>query len=158
MRIELQIEGLDLLDRKLAGLPGKVAKKVVRSAVRNAQKIALEAIKRSTMRLPVSLRRFGTMAGGICGAWYLRVPKRQIPGSYALHVALANLPQFFHKSERTGKTSYIPAAIEFGHGATKEKAARPFARPAADQSRPRVQAQLEQDLGQGIDRAAMENP
>ena len=154
----MQIEGLDLLDRKLRGLPLKVATKVVRSAVRNAQKVFLAAVKLQTMRLPVSLRRFGTMAGGIAGAWLIRPPRRQIPGSYALHVTMASLPQFFHRSARTGTVSYIPAAIEYGHGATKDKAARPFARPAAEASRERVQKVLADELGRGIEKTAMENP
>lgn len=158
MRIEFQIEGMEALDAKLKGLPVKVERKVIRSAVRTAQKIALDAVKRATMRLPVSLRRFGTMAGGIAGAWFIRPPKRQIPGSYGLHVCLQNLPQFFHKSPRTGKTSYIPSAIEFGHGATKDKSARPYARPAADATKERVMAKLGEELGKGIERVAQEAP
>jgi len=37
----------------------------------------------------------------------------------------------YHK-QVSGKRSFVPAAIEFGHGKNKEQAARPFMRPAAD--------------------------
>lgn len=157
MRIELQIAGLEALDRKLRDLPLKVAKKVVRSAVRRAQKITLAAIKASTLRLPISKRWLGLRAALIAGAWELRAPRRQRSGGYALHVQLLPSPALVHES-KDGRRSYIPAAIEFGHGATKDKAARPYARPAAEKARPQVEQALAEDLGRGIEKAAMESP
>ncbi len=157
MRIDLHIDGLETLDRKLANLPGKIAKGAVRRAVRNAQKIVLNALRAKTAALPISERRQGRMRDLIAQAWQIRTPRRQIPGSYSLHVTLPP-GAFIYFSKRTRQRSYIPAAIEYGHGATKEKAARPFARPAADESKSLVEMVLAHDLAQGIERAALEAP
>ncbi len=156
MRITLDIQGAAELDRKLAALPLKVARRVVPKAVRSAQKITLNAMRTMALALPISIKRAGAMKAAIAAAMQIRVPARQRAGSYALHVRLANNPLFFYTSKRTGKTSYIPAAIEYGHGASKEEAARPYARPAADMSKPLVEAVLSHDLGKGIEVAAME--
>lgn len=157
MRVEFRIDGMERLDRKLKALPQKVAQRVVRRSVRNAQKIALNAVRTMTLALPVSKRMGGAMKAAIAKAWQLRVPRRQRAGSYAMHVLLASRPEFFHRSKKTGRTSYIPAAIEYGHGPHAEGAARPYARPAADMSAPLVQAVLAHDLGKGIEAAAMES-
>lgn len=157
MRVSIEIQGAAELDRKLRLLPLKVAQRVVRQAVRNAQKVMLNAVRTLTLALPISAKRGGAMKALIARAWQIRVPKKgQRPGSYALHVQIAPLPEFVHASPRTGKTTWIPAAIEYGHGADADKAARPFARPAADMTAPLVQAVLAHDLGKGIERAAME--
>ena len=157
MRVEFHIDGMEQLDRKLKALPVKVAQRVVRKSVRDAHKIMLNAVRTMTLTLPVSQRMGGAMKAAIAKAWELRVPRRQVHGSYALQVRLKVLPEFFSKSRKTGKTSYIPAAIEYGHGPHADGAARPYARPAADMSAPLVQAVLAHDLGKGIEAAAMES-
>lgn len=155
MRVELQIDGIAELDRKLAALPRKVAQKVIRQAVRAAQKLALASIKARTRALPPGEPDGVDMSELMANAWELRVPKKQKPGSYALIVKLKALPQFFYKSKK-GKTSWIPAAIEYGHGPGTRTTPRPFARPGADEAKAAVEARLAKELAAGIERAAQE--
>lgn len=178
MKVVFVLEGGRELDRKLSNLPNKVAKTVVRQAVRAAQKVALAAVKASTLRLPISARRHGAMRALIAKAWQLRAPKKQVRGSYALHVQLQSLPEFisyrqgahtkvnFAYRDKHGAVgrkigaevgrSWIPAAIEYGHGPDKARAARPFARPAAVRSALAVVRTLIEQLRAGIEKAAQE--
>jgi len=136
--ISVALIGGKELERKLLELEKKVGKKIVRPAVRNAQKVLLVAIKQ---RLNF-IAKGGGMAQKISKALTVRAQKKQKKGSYSINVQLKNDPAFIHYSKgassslttgkTTGKRTYAPAAIEFGHGKNKEQAARPFMRPAAD--------------------------
>ena len=141
--ISVALIGGKELERKLLELEKKVGKKIVRPAVRNAQKVLLVAIKQ---RLNF-IAKGGGMAQKISKALTVRAQKKQKKGSYSINVQLKNDPAFIHyakgsmsylrnkKGTGRGKTvgrTYAPAAIEFGHGKNKEQAARPFMRPAAD--------------------------
>jgi len=136
--IDVSLIGGKELEAKLLQLETNVGRKIVRSAVRNAQKSLIPTIKGNL----AGISRGGGMAQKISKALTVRAARRNPRGTYSVHVTLKSDPTlvFYPKGsssnlgtgKTTGKRSYIPAAIEFGHGKNKEQAARPFMRPAAD--------------------------
>lgn len=189
MKISFQISGIDRLDRKFASLPRKVGGTIVRTAVRNAQKIALSACQAAARALPHSEKKLFAvgqddirMAELMARNMVIAAPRRQVRGSYSLHVQFKRgIAQLFHYARgartlvnfryrnprhpeepehlRIGRTigvTFIPTAIEYGHGAGKEKAARPFMRKGAAASQRPVMTKLEKDLGRAIEEAAKE--
>jgi hypothetical protein len=152
--VELQIEGLAELDRKLQGLPTKIARGIIRTAVREAQKITLNLVKARTAALPISTRRMGKIRDLMEKGWQLRVPQKQFAGSYAIQVQMDRIPELKETSKRTGKEAYIPAALEYGHDPNVP--AHPFARPATEEATPLVEMVLADALGKGIEQAAQE--
>jgi len=151
--ISIQLEGGKELERKLAALETKVAKKVVRKAVRAAQKPILTAIK-ANARSMVG----GHMGGLIASSVVLRAQKKQRRGSYAMNVRLKSesegAPAEFVHITKEGKRHFIPAAVEFGHGPGKEQVAIPFGRSAADSTRAETLRILAGELKKGIDQVA----
>ncbi len=165
MRVGFYIEGGEQLAKNLGTLGKRVEKNVIRTAVRNGQKVMLKqavanarSLPRAEKRLYVAgkqgeedIRMSELMARNIV----IAAPKKQIQGSYSLHVQMQrDVPQFIHRSKK-GRLSYIPAAIEFGHGADPKSAARPFMRPAAENTKQQRMDRLGQELGNGILREAI---
>lgn len=180
MRIGFVIEGAAELDRNLATLGSRIERSVIRRAVREAQQPMLKAAQanaRALHRGSGGLFAAGeddlSMSELLARNIVIAAPKRQIRHSYSLHVQMRrDVPEFVHAAKgarsivgfnrdgsvRRGRTigvTYIPAAIEYGHGSSKEKAARPFMRPAADSTRNEVMARLARELGNGILREAI---
>ena len=142
--LDISLTGGKELEAKLKELETKVSQKIVRQAVRKAQKHLLNATK--TYLAVIS--RGGGMAQKIAKALQIKVPKQET-GGYQLDIWIRPNPEFVyyrrgshsvyktgrHGERFAGKTvgrSYIPAAIEYGHGKNKKQSARPFMRPAAD--------------------------
>lgn len=146
--ISVELKGAKELEKKLLQLETKVGRKIVRSAVRNAQKAMIPTVKGYL----AGISKGGGMVQRISKALTVRAQKRNPKGTYSVHVTIKPDPAFvgyskgsafslaesttkkgkvYHK-QVSGKRSYVPAAIEFGHGKNKEQAARPFMRPAAD--------------------------
>lgn len=142
------VEGAKELERMLAQIGGKVAKKIVRQAVRRGQKPILARSKNNAQTLIG-----GAMGSKIAKLLKIKVPKRQKRGQYLLSVKLTEDPLFVHTS-KDGKRHYIPAAIEFGHGPKKEQIAIPFLRKAADSEGSNAQNIVIKQLGEGIERQA----
>ena len=166
MRTGFYIEGGEQLAENLGTLGNRIAKTVVRQAVRAAQGPMLRQAIANARGLPHSEKQLFVagkrgeedirMAELIARNIVIAAPRRQKPGTYALHVQLRrDVPEFLHHSPRTGKDSYIPAAIEFGHGADPQRAARPFMRPAATGTMQEVLRVLSEELGNGILREAI---
>jgi hypothetical protein len=136
--MDISLIGGKELEAKLLSLERKVSKKIVRAGVRKAQKHLLNATKTYLM----VISRGGGMAQKIAKALQVRAPRRQRRGSYSLNVQIRNDPDFVYyprgssssltTRKTSGHRSFIPAAIEYGHGRNKEQAARPFMRPASD--------------------------
>lgn len=174
MRMSFQLEGAEALAAQLTQLGTQVERKVARPAVRAGQKVLLDASRRrarairgrsdrplyawrlsgegkTTLRGPAGIR----MSDLIAASLIIKAPRRQVPNSYSLQVQLASgVPAFVHVSQK-GRRTYIPAAIEYGHGSTPELAARPFMRPASLATVPERMRVLGQELGAGILRAAI---
>jgi len=136
--ISMALIGGKELEDKLMQLEKKVGRGIVRTAVRKAQKALIPAIKANL----AAISKGGGMAEKISKALQVRAPRKQKRGSYAINVQLKSDPAFIHypkgassslaTKKTTGNRSYVPAAIEYGHGKSKADAARPFMRPAAD--------------------------
>lgn len=109
MRMEFRIEGAAQLEANLATLGRRVGKKVIRQAVRDGQRPMLAAAKANAVSMVG-----GEMGAKLAKALQIRTPKKQVRGTYSLHVQLKADEAFIHTS-KAGKKSYIPAAIEHGH-------------------------------------------
>jgi len=162
-----EIQGALQLEKNLQTLPRRVQKRVVKKAVRAGQR-PMQAQARANARAIAGRGRASSgMMQKIARAIVIREPREKKPGVYTLHVQILSESQdaarkksigvagFVHPSERTGKTTYIPAAIEFGHGADKDSAALPFMRPAAYGSQAETMQILERELRAGILREAI---
>ena len=139
MSVECKFYNFQEMERKLLNLPAKVAKKVIRQALRVGAKV-VEARAESTARVRVG----GTMGSLIAQAIGIATKTKRRRGDYVLTVGpLARFnPQLVYYSKGTafdtttrkqvaGRRAYIPAAIEYGHvGPGKSKSGSPkVARP-----------------------------
>lgn len=151
----VQIEGGKLLERKLLALERKVAKKIVRSAVRKGAKVVLRATKANAK----------SMVGGSVGSLIskntaVRVFKKQRRGQFGVGIKQRpGIPQFEHIT-KSGVRYYIPSAIEYGHalpgaGGSKQKdiAAIPFMRSAFDSTREAAKQVVINTMRAGIELA-----
>jgi len=151
MKTGFYIEGARELERNLLTLEKRLQKKVIRQAVRAGQKPLLNRAKANAK----AISRAGKIGPLLAKNIVIKAPKKQKPGIYALHVQMrAGVPEFRHTTKE-GKEHYIPAAIEYGHGADKESAARPFLRPAADATKGETIRILTKQLRVGILREAI---
>ncbi len=154
---DFRLEGFKGLDKKLSALPRKVAKKIVRTAIREAAKVTLKKVKSNA----------NSMIGGNMGALIAKnakviVFKHQRKGSYGVQIGMKpNVPQFDYwpvgasssltSRRTTGKKSYIPAALEYGHGNARPI---PFIRSAFAATKGRAVRKMASELKQGIEREA----
>jgi len=188
MKTSVTIDGWKELEDNLKTLGSRVERGVIRKAVRSAQGIMLRAVQsraralhRDTGRLYVAGKKGEqdiSMAELIARNLEIRSPRRQIRGTYALHVMMRpGVADFYHVAQgahskvdyahknRHGQTvtkrggvvglTYIPSAIEYGHGASKETAARPFMRPASDTTQNERLRRVADELRVGILREAI---
>jgi hypothetical protein len=186
MKVGFYLDGAEELRRNLDTLDSRLAKNVIRDAVRDAQKIMLKAAIANARALPKSEKVLFArgkedirMSELIARNIVIAAPRRQIPGSYSLHVQMRrNVPEFIHTAkgahtriefnvttargfypQKIGATvgvTYIPAAIEYGHGIDPKSAARPFMRPAAERSKGMVIQKLVMELRVGLLREAIQ--
>ena len=137
---KMTLEGFDKLEEKLGRLEKKTAKKIVRTATREAAKVTLANVK-SNAKSMVG----GNMGGLLAKFAKVVVFKHQRRGSYGVQIGMKpNVPEFDYwpvgassslsSRKSTGKKSYIPAAIEYGHDNAKPI---PFIRRAFDATRKR---------------------
>ncbi len=151
------LEGFEGLDKKLISLEKKVAKKIVRKATRESAKIPLKQVKANAK----------SMVGGKMGALLAKyakiiVFKHQRKGSYGVQIGMKpNVPQFDYwpvgassnltNRKSSGKKSYIPAAIEYGHGNARPI---PFIRSAWAATKAKAVKKMGSKLREGIEREA----
>ena len=152
MKMSLTIAGAQELERNLATLGQRVHKKVVRKAVREGQRPLLAATKANARSLVG-----GEMGATIAKHLQIRAPKRQRRrGSYSLLVQLRpGIDAFVHISQ-SGKRSYIPAAIEYGHMSGESYVPPiPFAREAAEATRNESMRRFTEEMRIGTLREAI---
>lgn len=153
----MTLEGFEGLGAKLLRLEKKTAKKIVRSSTRAAAKVTLKQVKSNAK----------SMIGGNMGSLIAKhakviVFKHQRKGSYGVQIGMKpNVPQFdywpvgssssLRARRTTGKKSYIPAAIEYGHGNARPI---PYIRRAWETTKPKAVKTLANELKQGIEREA----
>ena len=153
----MKLEGFDGLEKKLVSLEKKVAKKIVRTATREAAKVTLGKVK-DNARSMVG----GNMGGLLAKYSKVIVFKHQRKGSYGVQIGMKpNVPEFDYwsvgsssslSSRKTkGKKSYIPAALEYGHDNARPI---PFIRSAFDATRMKAINKMGSELKKGIEREA----
>lgn len=167
--IEIQIQGAREIEARLRDIENKVAKKIVRTAVRAGAKTIHVTAKANAANMVG-----GDMGKRIARAMAVRAWKRQRRGQYGVGVQLKADDAFigFAKgsasSLKSGKLIqggryYIPAAIEYGHafpsrggrrGSPKDVPAIPYFRTAMESEKGAAERVVRQTLLDGIERAA----
>lgn len=151
----MTLDGGKELQAALDRLEKKTGNKIVRTALRDSQKIMLMSAKASANSVVG-----GNMGNRIAKALQVRVGKRKIRGSYLFNVSLKNDPEFFSgaKTDRKGvrtkkKIYYIPAAIEYGHTAPNGTFVQPrsFLRSPDDATRQQRIEHFQNKVKQGIE-------
>jgi hypothetical protein len=153
--VGLTTTGFEIFDAKLARLETKVAKKIVKDATRGGAKNTLKKIKSNAK----------SMVGGNMGALLAKhakiiVFKHQRRGSWGVQIGMkSGVPEFDYwpigtssslsSRKTTGKKSYIPAAIEYGHG---NATPIPYIRAAWSATKSRAVKKMASELKQGIER------
>ncbi len=132
MFVSVKLLGAKELDRKLRKLEPKIGKKVIKGALREAAKMILKVAKQ---KVPVD-------TGALKKDLKVRAMKRK-KGRYGVLIGTA-------AGWGKGKTFY-GAYLEFG---TSKRPAKPFLRPAFDETKEAVIRRLKRRLKVGIERAA----
>jgi HK97 gp10 family phage protein len=127
------VTGIKELDRKLARLPGKVQRKVLRQAMRAGMKLVLEEAKAEA---PVD-------TGRLRGAIKLRAAKNRTRGSVALEVRIEGAD--FEENH------FYPAQVEYGRAGMS---AEPFMGPSFDAMGPTARDVAMVKLRDGVEREA----
>lgn len=150
MRIILQ--GNKELEKKLLELDSKVAKKIVRQAVRDSAQIMQKEIQ-------ANARSFvgGKMGNLLARHTIVRAFKKQRKGAYGVTTKFAgDVPEFVATTSE-GKRYFIPIAIEYGHAAPglggsgdKTVPAIPVVRTAFDTKQDECLRTIEDEVEQGI--------
>jgi hypothetical protein len=151
MKTGFYIEGGEQVEAMLKTLPAKMQKRVIRKAVRAAQKPLLKKARANAQ----AMSKAGVMGPLIAKHIQIRAPKRQRRGSYSLHVQMRPRVEALWRKTKRGREYYLPAVIEYGHGPTKEAMARPFMRPAAQRVQKEQWRLLAQELRTGLLREAI---
>jgi len=131
MKITFVIEGGKELDANLMTLGKRVHDKVIRRSVREGQKPMLDACKRSALSIVG-----GEMGSLLAKTLVIKTPRKQYPGKYSLnvqHISISAARKRKRKitikqsggkkltvsglwyTSKSGRKTYIPAAIEYGH-------------------------------------------
>jgi HK97 gp10 family phage protein len=144
--MSITLEGFNSLDTVLKLLPIKVQKKVVRQATKAAAKNTLGVVKSNAL----------SMIGGDMGTLIAKnakvfVFKHQRRGSWGVQIGMDPREDKFIHYSASGKRSYIPSALEYGHGKARP---RPFIRSAWDQTRRQAINIMSRELRTGIEREA----
>lgn len=177
--LELKLEGVDLLNRRLSALTRKVQKKIIRKAVRESLKPILRDARRNAKTI-VGGNMGTTISKNLASAPF----RRQKRGQYGMRVYIKPLSKimkskassrsakgFFAMMEaatsfvyvtKSGKRYFIPSAIEYGHafpgkggGKSKDVPARPFMRPAVDSNKNQAIMVFSRVMHDEIEREAM---
>lgn len=144
MATEIEVEGLDELERRLLQLEGKVVNRVVRKALREAGKIVVTAAKGKVAVNSGALREsLGTIARKGKGTNL----QTMFVGSRAKNAAALALVN-------AGRSKPI-RGIFYGHmverGTVRGQAPQPFLRPALDENVDEVVSTFSVELKKAID-------
>jgi HK97 gp10 family phage protein len=151
--VRIILQGNKELEKKLLELDSKVAKKIVRQAVRDAAQIMQKEIQQNA-------RSFvgGKMGSLMAQNTVVRAFKKQRKGAYGVSTKFsADVPEFVGNTAE-GKRYFIPVAIEYGHatpglGGTGDKTvpAIPFVRTAFDMKQDECLKVIENEVEEGIE-------
>ena len=136
------IEGIDQLNRQLMSLERNASKKIARGAVTRGTRPALQAVKTNAKSM-VGGEMGALMAANLKSRTWKKPPKSM----YAKAIVFKpDVKEFVHES-KAGKRSYIPSAIEHGHG---NAAPIPYMRTAFNQTRQTSLQTITNELRSGI--------
>ena len=161
----MRIEGGKELERKLLALPQKIAKKVIRKAVREGGKPILRDMKSNIKSMlghsGAKTYTYQTKRGklhtvGVRGLLLkylvLRKWRRQSRCGFGMGVYISpQAAEYFAGATKGGNRYWIPAAIEYGHD---NAAAIPFMRNAVDKNRTRSITTIKRHIAVGVEREA----
>jgi hypothetical protein len=149
IKYRLTLEGGRELQLKLDALAVKVHTKVVREAVRDAMQIDLKASKAAARGLVG-----GSMGAKLAASLSIRKQKKSLPRFVYAMVCLFRKGSDLVYISKKGRRTFIPAAIEFGHGRSKSKSAIPFMRQAFAGCKDAMLTTLATSLGRKIEEEA----
>lgn len=146
-----EIKGLREFKNTLAVLPERVEKRVMRSAIVSAARVALNAVKRAA---PVDDTRSGNgrlrkLAGG------QKIDYGTLKNNLRVFRARYDVPRGVTRaivdlgSRRKKRQAFWAYFLEYG---TRNMAARPFFRPAIASAQPKVAVKIQQMVFRGIER------
>ena len=145
--VALQTRGFELFDKKLKAMETKVGKGIVRKATREAAKNTLKHVKLNALRMVN-----GEMGELLFYNAKIFVFKHQRRGSYGVQIGMNPEEQEFIHYSASGKRSYIPSAIEYGHDGARPI---PFIRNAWERTKTKDVEIMGKKLAEGIEREAM---
>lgn len=163
--VSLQIDNLKEIERLLGSMDKVLARKPVRVAARAAQKIVHRSIVSHINALSASGRPGPSLRARMAKSLSIRAARKNPPGTYRMDVRFKNPEQYglvyypkgSSTSLSTGKTSgrrtFVPFALEYGHGSSKEAAARPFMRPGITAAEPTAERELNSVLWRELEQA-----
>lgn len=172
MKLQLSIQGMQEFERLIDSMPKKLAAKGIRKAVKAAIKVVRETI----FQRITGLRNSGilgrrSLKAAMMTSFQVRPPKRQRSGRYSMDAVFVDpegaglvyypkgsATQLFYSGGALVKTtgsgtgrSFIPFALEYGHGSNKEQAARPFMRPGVAEAAPKAEKVLSDTIKTELD-------
>ena len=141
--VGVEVTGLEGLLFSLQALPRKVQGKILRTAMRNGTK----TVAAKTRELaPVD-------TGLLKRSFAVRALKRK-KGRVGYRITIKNVDKIIKTGEH-GQRYFYPAAIEYG---THTRPAKPFMRPAFEQTVEHATDQIANELGEAITAAAKVPP
>ena len=146
--IGVDLAGAMELDNKLRNLEAKVGKKISRKAVRDGAKVIRDRAKQNARSL------VGGKMGKLLAKYLtIRAWKRKYQkGGFGVSVQLSDKAnEQFVSISKSGKRSYIPSAIEYGHAYA---APNPFMRKAFDEEKNKAANKIISSLKAGIEEEA----
>jgi hypothetical protein len=144
-RLRVQIIGGDALLAALEAMDAKVHNRIVKTAIR-------EGVRPFVKRAKYNAR---TLVGGNMGEKLskLIVARKQKKWTkkfvYIMSAWQKGIPEFVHVS-KTDRRTYIPSAIEYGHGSHKKQAAIPYMRQAFDSTKDEMYKIVASEVAKGI--------
>ena len=146
---DMKLTGFDDLESKLVALEKKVAKGIVRKAVRGAQKMLLRQVKLNAVNMVG-----GELGRHLAKGFVTKAIYKQRKGSYQLQVAIHPDKADDYRGDGT-TNAYLPYAIEYGHIARGggAVAAVPFVRAASDKTNEARIKFLQKAIKDGVNNA-----
>jgi hypothetical protein len=169
------------LQRLLDTMPKNIQKAAIRKIVKNVINVPYEAVIRRIQALPSSgLLKRSSLKLRMLMSFRKHPAKKQRAGVYSMDAAFVDAERFgliyyaqgahtpisFNVRNRHGNLvdkrhgergrTFVPAALEWGHGSNKEAAARPFMRPAIDSSEAEAERRMAAELKDELDRIVRE--
>ena len=144
------VKGLKRLNKNIDLLEKKVAKKVIKKAVRETGKATILKAARANAKSILG----GDLGKLISKATKLQPNKKQRKGQYAMMVKPSDKfnDELTHTS-KAGRVTYIPYAIEYGHGNAKPI---PIFRKAYLSMKDKAEKLMIAETLKGIDQAVRE--